>query len=400
MRLRKRLGGDDDDLFEGSSPKKPRKTEKKSEKKTEKKSGRPPKKSPRKTAKKPADHRAVQYLDDLEEVPVADFEEQRRQGLKGFRYTRKILLVIPWALGASILLNLFLAAGLVNTYLSPEEEVAQEEVQATEIGRTQAESELQSWLDRPGSAFNGAVIVSWDGVSDRREVAATDEEGAFTELTHNFTIRTKDGQYLRADVRIAYAPDRGAKVISAPTITPMRASAVDSWAPEASYSGWTDTAVTDSLTSAVTSWAGALTSDPNELKLQIRDGDALRTYTTISGVKVRSVNIDSAITPADDQGVKTDPGTVVATVSIGVQPEGSEDSDSNTTTIQYDVLVRGADTGAPYITAWGPVGSGTTLKDYQNGIVLTQDDEQDQPANSPSTGASDGGGDQANQEGE
>src|SRR5699024_4018776 len=116
---------------------------------------------------------------------------------------------------------------------------------------------------------------------------------------------------------------------------------------------------------------------------------------TISGVEVRSVDIESVITPADDQGVGTDPGTVVATVSVGVQPEGSEDSDSNTTTIQYDVLVRGADTGAPYSTAWGPVGSGTTLKDYQNGIVLAHDDEQDQSFSNPSTGASDGGGDQS-----
>lgn len=385
MSLRKRRGGDDD-LFEGPSPKKSRKTAKKS--------GRPPKKTPRKPAKKPADHRAAEFLEDLEEVPVADFEEQRRQGLKGFRYTRRILLVIPWALALSLVLNFFLAAAVVNAYLSPEEEVAQAEVQVTEIGRTQAESELQSWLDSSGSTFNGAVIASWDGVSDRREVAATDKAGAFTELTHNFTIRTKDGQYLRADIRIAYAGDRGAKVISDPTITPMRASAVDSWAPEASYSGWTDTAATDNLNSAVTSWFGALASDPNDLKLQVRDGDALRTYTTISGVKVNSVNIESVITPADDQGVGTDPGTVVATVSVGVHPEGAEDSDSNTTTIQYDVLVRGADTGAPYVTAWGPVGSGTTLKDYQNGIVLTSDDEQDQSFSNPSTGASDGGGDQ------
>ncbi len=34
------------------------------------------------------------------------------------------------------------------------------------------------------------------------------------------------------------------------------------------------------------------------------------------------------------------------------------------------MLVRGADTAAPYVTAWGPAGSGTHLTDAQNATSL------------------------------
>lgn len=344
----------------------------------------------KKKSEKPIDDGFTRFTEDAEDIPVDNFEEQRKKGRKSFRYTRILLLISPWALIGSLLLNFVLVAALVNTALSPEEEVAQQEVQVTEVGRTQAESELQSWLDTEGSAFTGASIASWDGVSDRREVAATEEESAFTELTHNFTIRTNSGEYLRADVRIAYAPDRGAKVISSPSLTPMRASSVNNWEPEAAYSGWTEATASDNVNSAVTSWATALTSDPGELKLQIRDGDAQRVYTTISGVQVKSTHVEQAWTPADSDGA-SDPDTIAATVSVEVQAEGADESDSETTTIQYDVLIRGANSGAPYVTAWGAVGSGPSLTDYQNGVALSSEDEQDQ-TDTTGPAASDGGG--------
>lgn len=353
---------------------------------------KPAAKKPARTKKneKPIDDGFTRFTEDAEDIPVDNFEEQRKKGRKSFRYTRILLLISPWALIGSLLLNFVLVAALVNTALSPEEEVAQQEVQVTEVGRTQAESELQSWLDTEGSAFTGASIASWDGVSDRREVAATEEESAFTELTHNFTIRTNSGEYLRADVRIAYAPDRGAKVISSPSLTPMRASSVNNWEPEAAYSGWTEATASDNVNSAVTSWATALTSDPGELKLQIRDGDDQRVYTTISGVQVKSTHVEQAWTPADSDGA-SDPDTIAATVSVEVQAEGADESDSETTTIQYDVLIRGANSGAPYVTAWGAVGSVPSLTDYQNGVALSSEDEQDQ-TNTTGPAASDGGG--------
>lgn len=171
---------------------------------------------------------------------------------------------------------------------------------------------------------------------------------------------------------------------------PICASSVNNWEPEAAYSGWTEATASDNVNSAVTSWATALTSDPGELKLQIRDGDDQRVYTTISGVQVKSTHVEQAWTPADSDGA-SDPDTIAATVSVEVQAEGADESDSETTTIQYDVLIRGANSGAPYVTAWGAVGSVPSLTDYQNGVALSSEDEQDQTSTT-GPAASDGGG--------
>src|SRR5699024_12766270 len=73
------------------------------------------------------------------------------------------------------------------------------------------------------------------------------------------------------------------------------------------------------------------------------------------------------------------------------------------TTVTYDVLVRGADTAAPYVTAWGPAGSGPSLADHENAAALDglvdeaptgQLAPSDGGGQSPfgQTGPSDGGG--------
>lgn len=381
--IRKRRGtAGEDDLFD-SEPK-------------QKKQKQKPEKAAREKKPRKSDRRATEYLDDMAEVPSGSFDDFRNSGLKSFRNLRRVIWATIIMAPLDKILIIVLTAAVVNAYFSPPEEAVQQEVQATEVGRTQAEAELHSWLSAKESAFAGATISSWDGVSGRREIPSTDDEPGFTELTHEFTIRTKDGQYLRADIRIAYAADRGAKVVSTPTITPMRASATGSWEPEANYPGWKVTSASDNVNSAVSSWATALTTNPGDLKLQIRDGDAGRVYTTISGVKVSSVSVSEAITPVDDAGAESDPDVIVATVVVNVQPEDAEDGDSNTTAIEYDVLIQGASTGAPYVTAWGPIGSGTSLKEYQNGVALNADDEQDQ--NTPVVNPSDGGGDTENTE--
>src|SRR5690625_3790006 len=108
------------------------------------------------------------------------------------------------------------------------------------------------------------------------------------------------------------------------------------------------------------------------------------------------------MSPEPTQG-EVDTSTLVATVSVQLVPEDPDDAEDDEddddvddveaeqteTTVTYDVLVRGADTAAPYVTAWGPVGSGTSLTDHENAAALdgTVDD-----APTGTVGPSDGGG--------
>src|SRR5699024_7603080 len=133
-------------------------------------------------------------------------------------------------------------------------------------------------------------------------------------------------------------------------------------------------------------------------------------YATLTGVTVSETSASGALSPEPTQG-EVDTSTLVATVSAQLAPEDPDDDEGDDdvegegqeSTVTYDVLVRGADTAAPYVTAWGPAGSGTSLSDHENAASLdgTVDDEptgQLQPsdggADAPfgQTGPSDGGG--------
>lgn len=266
------------------------------------------------------------------------------------------------------------------------------EIQATQTGRTQAERSLEQWLAADESVFAGAEITSWDGTSNIEDIEATEQDIGYQLMTHDFTIRTGDGVYYRAAVRTAYSPSKGVKVLSTPTVTPLAPSAVADWDPTESTEGWESTGASASTTDAITSWAQALASSPNELKLATRDEDPAHVYSTLTGVNVASVSIIQAVSPVNDNG-ELDTSTVVATVSVELTAAGAAEGDGDaSTTVQYDVLVRGADTAAPYVTAWGPTGSGTSLADYENAVSL--DGEVDDPTTSRS-GPSDGGGETA-----
>lgn len=266
------------------------------------------------------------------------------------------------------------------------------QIEATQTGRTQAERSLEQWLANDESVFAGAEITSWDGTSNIEDVEATEQDIGYQLMTHDFTLRSSDGVYYRAAVRTAYSPSKGVKVLSIPTVSPLPPSAAADWEPTEPTNGWGTTTASASATDAISSWAQALATSPNELKLATRDEDPAHVYSTLTSVNVASVSIVQAVSPVSDNG-EMDTSTVVATVSVELTDADAEDSSGEApTTVQYDVLVRGADTAAPYVTAWGPTGSGTGLVDHENAVTL--DGDVDDPTTSTS-GPSDGGGETA-----
>src|SRR5690625_4980938 len=108
------------------------------------------------------------------------------------------------------------------------------------------------------------------------------------------------------------------------------------------------------------------------------------------------------MSPEPKQG-EVDASTLVATVSVQLVPEDPDDAEDDEdddddveaeqveTTVTYDVLVRGADTAAPYVTAWGPAGSGPSLADHENAAAL--DGSVDEAPTGP-LAPTDGGGEE------
>ncbi|GAA1490499.1 hypothetical protein [Brachybacterium sacelli] len=332
-------------------------------------------------------HQVDDLFDTAEAVPDLS---ARARGMRRYRAARRAVFASVILAPLNVLGLILMFSIVLNGVETTGPGTAQ--VEATQTGRTQAERSLEQWLAADESVFAGAEITSWDGTSHVEAVEATAQDIGYQLMTHDFTLRTADGVYYRAAVRTAYSPSKGVKVLSTPTVTPLPPSAVADWEPTEPTEGWETTGDSASTTDAITSWAQALATSPNELKLATRDEDPAHVYSTLTGVDVTSVSIIQAVSPVSDDG-EMDSSTVVATVSVELTDADAEESTGEaSTTVQYDVLVRGADTAAPYVTAWGATGSGTGLSDYENAASL--DGDVDDPTTDTSA-ASDGGGETA-----
>lgn len=314
----------------------------------------------------------------------------RPRGKRRYRNARRALYV-SMILAPLNVIGLILMFSIVLNG-APTTGPASAQITVSETGRTEAEQALEQWLGSEESVFAGAEITSWDGTSNHETVEATDQDVGYQLMTHDFTIRTPSGVYYRAAVRTAIAPSKGVKVLATPTVTPLPPSAVAEWEPAEPSNGWEAASASASVTDAITSWAVALAGSPNELKLATRDEDPGHVYSTLTGVDVDGVSVIQGFSPVGKNG-DLDASTVVATVSVELTgADTAEGSGDRSTTVQYDVLVRGADTAAPYVTAWGSTGTGTTLTDHQNAVTLTG--QVDDPA-TRTPDASDGGGETA-----
>lgn len=326
-------------------------------------------------------HQVADLCDTAETVPDP---AARARGKRRYRTARRALYVsmilAPLNVIGLILMFSIVLNGVETT--GP----ASAQITVSETGRTEAEQALEQWLSGDESVFAGAEITSWEGTSNHENVEATDQDVGYQLMTHDFTIRTSSGVYYRAAVRTAVAPSKGVKVLATPSVTPLPPSAVADWEPTEPVDGWETASASASTTDAITSWAAALAGSPNDLKLATRDEDPGHVYSTLTGVDVAGVSVIQAFSPVGKDG-DMDAATVVATVSVELTDPNTAEGDG-VTAVQYDVLVRGADTAAPYVTAWGSTGAGTTLTDHQNAVTLTG--QVDDPAMS-TPGASDGG---------
>lgn len=229
----------------------------------------------------------------------------RERGKRRYRAARRAVFA-SIILAPLNVLGLILMLSIVLNGVEPQSTGAAQ-IDATHTGRTQAGQSLEQWLSDDGSVFAGAEITSWDGTSNPLTVPATERDPGYELVTHDFTLRTREGTYYRAAVRTAYTPTKGVKVLSTPSVTPLPPSAVADWDPTEPTDGWGTATASASTTDAITSWAEALTTSPNALKLATRDEDPTHVYSTLTGLAVDSVTVEQALSPVDDRGQRTPP---------------------------------------------------------------------------------------------
>jgi hypothetical protein len=361
---------------------------------------------------------------DVEEAPRSGLPDTAKNARRA-----KTLRIFVWA---SVVLFPIALLALIGTAGSSSEVPAATAGQSSK-GRIAATGALEAWLDSPQSPLPDGELISWDGAVERTsEVVEPTGDGAgytVTTESNTFTVgvripeattttttkpakaegssseksttttaatTTTEGDSsspaadetdtptisagdtpstwsatYQVEVLVALDSRGGAIVVSQPSIIPIPSASADSWAPSTpTWTGLTSTQAPENVKTAASRWTDAYVSgDADDLRLATGDPTETNVYTPLVGPLSATTEVTAAASA--DEGV-----TMVVRVSITARWPGqpdpaddSTDSDAVTPPFELDLLVEGADTGAPVVVAWGPPGSGADLTAYSNAVT-------------------------------
>jgi hypothetical protein len=323
------------------------------------------------------------------------------KALRGEKWKRRALYITAFGV---VPLCLLLAAAQVSGAGQAKGEIdlaGASVVTNSSAGKSAAFAALQNWLSGDPSPLPQGLIVSWNGYTVEDPPPAdpnkTTKPPTYRFETHSFTLARGD-QMFTADVQVVVDGSASAMATSTPTLTPILnaelTQRVESWF------GFDTTTPPEEVNDAVAAWADAFTSgDPDELRRAVQDKDADHTYLPLSNVAsvVSTTAISAADVPTGDEGKK--PTQMLVRVELRLWWAGEEpaedDQSKKPAPITYDLLIEDADTAAPYVVAWGPVGSAPTLKAHANamrGVDVKQqaDTGESTPGPTPSASPSEG----------
>lgn len=278
---------------------------------------------------------------------------------------------IAWAFivvgGISILMNLNTLANPVDPTagIEPVDSVTVN----SSLGKSVAHTYLIEWLATDPSPLPGGYVVSWDGfesiAGEDPEESASDSPANAAEI-HRFTLATLVGEepvFFDATVLVNVDDQLGARVAAEPSLLPRVPDANQGWSTTV-WPGYASTAVSDSAQNTVAQWAKSFTESAEALRLYVGDEDPGHSYMPLQGARVLQADVTNAGYIKVEGEEK--PTVIIARVELTLS--WSATGEKGTATM-YDVLIHKADTASPKVVAWGPAGTGPTLKMFGNALT-------------------------------
>lgn len=243
------------------------------------------------------------------------------------------------------------------------------------VGRAPAEVALSQWLASSPPPVPGASILSWNGQTilpayhpPRQAGAQTLDTAAptFTAVVEHFTVLGQNGAWYSAGVEVALNGSGGAVVLGTPSLEADPPPPSGSWASGTPWPGISASSSAPApVVQAVSGWAQAYGSgSPQTLTLAVGDTNPSDYFTPLSGV--------SSITATVANYAPLGPASAneaVAEVNLSIVWNGETPpapGSAQAPTVTMDLLIERASSAAPVVVAWGPPGSGPTLRPYQN----------------------------------
>lgn len=258
-------------------------------------------------------------------------------------------------------------------------------------GRAEAADAVAQWLAGTPAPLPDGHVVSYDGArlipfpQDTDTTTAQSGDADYQRWEHSFTVQVDQildkgsGQVLTptrwysVSVLVAYAPAVGAKVLAPPSMIPVPASSDRITATAGIWPNTASASPTDAVTNAINAWVAAYTSgDPTAFTTAISDPNPAHSYVPLTGVVKAQWSAEAAAYELTDQEVKDDvstSSTMIVQITLSLDRAGISAEDANTVTLPataLDLLVTGAQSGAPKVVAWGPPGTGHLLTPYGN----------------------------------
>lgn len=232
---------------------------------------------------------------------------------------------------------------------------------------------VQTWLGQSPSPLAGGHIVTWEGADKIQATAPPKGEAGPAEdaWEEKFLAETPRSWY-HLDVEVVsvgtgqWATVATPSILLAPPPAPTSGVSVSPW-PGLSTSSNVPTPVNDSISS----WLSAYTSgDPQALLQATGDPSTADSYVPLQGVRSASV---AGIVAAADYGP---PGQMIIEAQFYLTWDGQSSSavSGQQEPVTMDLLVERATTATPVVVAWGPPGSGPSLRPYQNAVPVSTGD--------------------------
>lgn len=304
---------------------------------------------------------------DTDEVPRMGVNTSHRLVRKQFWYK-----IVVWA----CVIFTPLAALTIIVTLS-KKAVPAKSPQSTALnppGRSPAAAALTQWLSSTPSPLPGGTIISWDGQTVLPQFTPPKSSGNFsspqnaptiTAVVEHFTVLGASGVWYSAGVEVEMGSAGGLSIVGTPSLIaePLPSSGSNNATTTGPWPGLiASSAPPGPVTQAVNGWAQAYGSgDAQNLTLAVGDTNSNDYFTPLFGVS----NISASVTSYAELPNNAAVTEVSLTVTWSGQPPPSSSSQS-TPPITMDLLIERATSAAPVVVAWGPPGTGPTLRPYQN----------------------------------
>lgn len=311
-----------------------------------------------------------------------DAEEVPRAGIPSTKTLSRRMLwgrVLVWAV---ILTFPVMGLALISTAASLKSATAASDpvVAVDTVSRAAAINAVNDWLTTVPSPLPGGTLVSWDSskalpayVAQSTDTAK-DRASAADLTEHSLTVRGArggDGQpgvTFIAQVLIASNAQGESTAIGTPSLLPVAPDST--WALTTSpWPNLVQTTASPTVAAAVQAWTVAFSSgDPAALRLVVGDPKTDHAYVPMTGLVSAASKVTSAAWVKNDAGEPTSSMLVQVQV-VFTWPTTPTKQSGAVAAATYDLLVTGADSGAPSVSAWGGMGTGPTLTPYVNAVV-------------------------------